>query len=362
MSQKRDCDGGQAAPDRRLEGHGDDGGGATTGTTARRRPARDDSCRVDGEVVAVSAATPRLDAKLSRSAPRRGARGCSALSGGRRWAGELVGGAARSSRCRYRGPVGDGAAASVGGAVRDGGVDPGGGQWGGGRVGGRSGWAGSPGRGTPVPCVVAVRHPNLQRRWLQARGDRTNGEAVSTHVGRGPASRTNQGSPTGSGRSGTWWAVAAWVWTCVLGVVWLVVPLGSSGSTTVLSDGTQIVESSRETLLDSEGISVVALLAVPVLIAALAVVASRWRHARQARFVARGRAVRSVLGRSSVDRPALPARSSRPAGCRRNDASGADRRVALPGHPECGGDSLKARRCLDETRQRPVPQNARRLP
>ena len=131
---------------------------------------------------------------------------------------------------------------------------------------------------------------------------------MSTRVGRGPASRTNRASPKGSERSGTWWAVAAWVWTVVLGVVWLVVPLGSSGSTTVLSDGTQVVESSRETLLDSEGMSVVALLAVPVLIAALAVIASRWRHARQVRFVTAGVLFAAcLLGAASIGLPYVPA-------------------------------------------------------
>ena len=130
---------------------------------------------------------------------------------------------------------------------------------------------------------------------------------MSKHVGRGPASRTSQGSP-GPERAGTWWAVAAWVWTTVLGVVWLVVPLGSSGSTTVLSDGTQVVESSRETLFDSEGMSVVALLAVPVLIAALAVLASRWHRARQARFVAGGMLFAACLvAAASIGLPYVPA-------------------------------------------------------
>jgi cytochrome bd-type quinol oxidase subunit 2 len=98
------------------------------------------------------------------------------------------------------------------------------------------------------------------------------------------------------------------VWTVALGVVWLVVPVASSGSTTVLSDGTQVVESSRETLVDGEGMSVVAVLAVPVLIAGLAVLASRWRHARQARFVAGGVLFAAcLLGAASIGLPYVPA-------------------------------------------------------
>lgn len=109
-------------------------------------------------------------------------------------------------------------------------------------------------------------------------------------------------------RTGTRWAVAALVWTVVIGIAWLVVPTGSSSSTTVSSDGTEIIESSRETLLESEGKGVVVVLAVPVLLAGVAVTASRWRHARPVRLVAGGMLmVGCMLGAASIGLFYVPA-------------------------------------------------------
>jgi cytochrome bd-type quinol oxidase subunit 2 len=111
-----------------------------------------------------------------------------------------------------------------------------------------------------------------------------------------------------SDRSGIRWAIAALVWTVVIGAVWLVVPLGSYASSTVLSDGTQVNEAWRETLLQSEGVSVVGLLAVPVVVAGIAVGASRSRHARRVRFVMGGVLFAAcLLAAASIGLPYVPA-------------------------------------------------------
>lgn len=89
-------------------------------------------------------------------------------------------------------------------------------------------------------------------------------------------------------RSSTWCAVVALVWAVGAGVVFLVVPTGQSVSTSLQADGTEIVESARYTLVESEGLSVLAIMAVPVLITAAGVVASRSSNARRGLFTAGG--------------------------------------------------------------------------
>jgi cytochrome bd-type quinol oxidase subunit 2 len=105
------------------------------------------------------------------------------------------------------------------------------------------------------------------------------------------------------------WATAALAWAIVMGVVWLFAPTGQSTSATVSTDGTTVVtESSTSTLLQSEGPSVVIVLAVPVVIAGLAVAASGRRCARQIRFVCGGvLAFACLLGAASVGLPYAPA-------------------------------------------------------
>ena len=104
------------------------------------------------------------------------------------------------------------------------------------------------------------------------------------------------------------WALAGLAWTIVIGILWVVVPTGSSGSTTVLSDGTVIEETANVTLLDNEGPGVLLVLAVPVLLAAISAAASRLRDARAVRFIAGGLLlVGCVLGAASVGLPYMPA-------------------------------------------------------
>jgi hypothetical protein len=90
--------------------------------------------------------------------------------------------------------------------------------------------------------------------------------------------------------------------------MWLVVPLGSWESATVLADGTQVVESGRETLMQSEGVGVIGILSVPVVVAGVAVGASRSRHARRVRFVMGGVLFAgSMLAAASIGLPYVPA-------------------------------------------------------
>ena len=112
----------------------------------------------------------------------------------------------------------------------------------------------------------------------------------------------------GSDRVAIRWALAALLWTVAIGVVWLLAPTGESTSVSVSSDGTMVTESSRTTLLQSEGASVILVLAVPVVIAGIAVAASRWRRSRRIRFVCGGVLLFAcLLGAASVGLPYLPA-------------------------------------------------------
>lgn len=112
-------------------------------------------------------------------------------------------------------------------------------------------------------------------------------------------------APERAGRAATGWAVAALVWTLVIGTAWLVAPTGRSTSTSVSSDGTSVTESSTHTLLESEGPSVVVLLAVPVVLAGLSVLA---RGSRRARFACGGALLFAcLLAAASIGLPYLPA-------------------------------------------------------
>jgi hypothetical protein len=118
----------------------------------------------------------------------------------------------------------------------------------------------------------------------------------------GPRSRRRVADP------GTTWALAALAWAVVLGILWLVLPLGQSTSVTSSSDGTTVVESSRQSLLGSEGARVVLVLAVPVVLAAIAVGVAGSRRAALVRFVCGGAlAVGCLLGAMTVGLPYVPA-------------------------------------------------------
>jgi hypothetical protein len=98
------------------------------------------------------------------------------------------------------------------------------------------------------------------------------------------------------------------MWTIALGIAWLLVPAGSSSSTTVSSSGAVITESSTSTLLQNEGASVLVPLALPVLLAGVAVAVARSRHAMWTRFVAGGLLMAGcVLGAMSIGLPYVPA-------------------------------------------------------
>ena len=102
--------------------------------------------------------------------------------------------------------------------------------------------------------------------------------------------------------------MVALAWTIVMGVVWLFAPTGRSTSVTATTDGTVITESSTSSLLQSEGAGVALVLAVPVVIAGIAVAASGTRRARQVRFVCGGvLAFACLLGSASVGLPYVPA-------------------------------------------------------
>ena len=94
------------------------------------------------------------------------------------------------------------------------------------------------------------------------------------------------------GRTPDRWAWAALAWAVVMGVAWLLLPAGtstSSTSTAVNSDGTVVTETSQQqSLLASEGPGVLVPLSVPVLVAGAGVVAGRSRQARAVRLAAGG--------------------------------------------------------------------------
>jgi hypothetical protein len=94
----------------------------------------------------------------------------------------------------------------------------------------------------------------------------------------------------------------------IVSAVWLFVPAVRSTSVAVDSSGTTVTESSSSTLLQSEGLSVAAVLAVPVVLAGIAVAAAGSRRARQVRYACGGLlAVGCLLGAASVGLPYLPA-------------------------------------------------------
>jgi cytochrome bd-type quinol oxidase subunit 2 len=100
----------------------------------------------------------------------------------------------------------------------------------------------------------------------------------------------------------------ALAWTIVLGLVWLFVPAGQSASVSASTDGTTVIETSRSTLLETEGASVVVVLAVPVVIAAFAVATAGSTRARRIRFTCGGLLLMGcLLGAASIGLPYVPA-------------------------------------------------------
>ncbi len=91
-------------------------------------------------------------------------------------------------------------------------------------------------------------------------------------------------------------------------MLWLFAPVTSSESVSSTSTGEVTVESSRESLVDSEGSSVVIVLAVPLVLVGVAVAAqgTTWRRAAR---IASGSLLLlgCLLGAMSIGLPYLPA-------------------------------------------------------
>jgi len=76
----------------------------------------------------------------------------------------------------------------------------------------------------------------------------------------------------------------------------------------VSSDGTTVTESSTHTLVEVEGASVLLVLAVPVVLAGIAVAAARATRARDIRFACGGLLMAGcLLGAASIGLPYVPA-------------------------------------------------------
>ena len=104
------------------------------------------------------------------------------------------------------------------------------------------------------------------------------------------------------------WAIAALAWTIALSLLWLFVPAGQSESMSVSSDGTTVTESSTHTLVEVEGVSVLLVLAVPVVLAGIAVAAARATRACGIRFACGGLLMAGcLLGAASIGLPYVPA-------------------------------------------------------
>lgn len=71
------------------------------------------------------------------------------------------------------------------------------------------------------------------------------------------------------------WAIAALVWAVLVGGLLAVLPLGETSTTTTSGSGTGSTTTSSESLLASEGAGVLLVLAVPALLALIAVVVPR---------------------------------------------------------------------------------------
>jgi cytochrome bd-type quinol oxidase subunit 2 len=109
-------------------------------------------------------------------------------------------------------------------------------------------------------------------------------------------------------RAAARWAIAGLIWTIALSLLWLFVPSGQSTSVSVSSDGTTVTESSTHTLVESEGSSVVLVLAVPVVVAGIAVAAARATRPRGIRFACGGLLMAAcLLGAASIGLPYVPA-------------------------------------------------------
>ena len=102
--------------------------------------------------------------------------------------------------------------------------------------------------------------------------------------------------------------LAAAIWVGAVTMLWLFAPVVSTESVSSTSSGQVTVESSHESLVDSEGASVVVVLAVPVALvgAAVAVQGASWR--RRVRIVSGSLLlVGCLLGAMSVGLPYVPA-------------------------------------------------------
>lgn len=101
--------------------------------------------------------------------------------------------------------------------------------------------------------------------------------------------------------------LGAALWVGAITLLWLFVPVRESTSTSVASSGV-VTTSTHESLLDSEGSSVVIVLAVPVAIVALSVAAQGTSWRRRARIVSGALLLLgALLGAMSVGLPYLPA-------------------------------------------------------
>jgi hypothetical protein len=102
--------------------------------------------------------------------------------------------------------------------------------------------------------------------------------------------------------------LGAALWVGAVTVLWLFVPVGESTSTSASSTGVVTTTSTHQSLLESEGSSVVIVLAIPVALVALSVAAQGTSWRRRARIVSGALLLfGSLLGAMSVGLPYLPA-------------------------------------------------------
>lgn len=98
------------------------------------------------------------------------------------------------------------------------------------------------------------------------------------------------------------------VWVGAVTLLWLFAPVGESTSVSVSSSGDVVTTSTHESLLDSEGESVVILLAVPVVLVGLAVAAQSTPWRRTTRIGSGALLLLGgLLGAMSVGLPYVPA-------------------------------------------------------
>ena len=102
--------------------------------------------------------------------------------------------------------------------------------------------------------------------------------------------------------------LGAALWVGAMTLLWLFVPSGESTSISESSSGAVTTTSTRESLLETEGQTVVIVLAVPVVLVSVAVVAQSTSWRRQARIGSGALLLLvALLGAMSVGLPYLPA-------------------------------------------------------